>query len=222
MKQNKWHALFIVVFIIVLNMNDCFAYIPHSELSLGGVYFQMPYEEFETLYPSDIKYYYGEVMIDQPSKYYEFNKSESSVFSMNYPDKNNYTFRINFTYGMWFNADVITGFYRLNDSLLPDRAIYVKSVYTKANNGITTPSGIHVGMTVQELLERYGNPDAIWDRKKYGKELSYFGDEKNGICLTFVLDAESNTKIISISLHDYYAGTSEAHRKPFVIKSLND
>ena len=46
---------------------------------------------------------------------------------------------------------------------------YAMSIITKGNNGISTPSGIHVGSTFNEVKKFYGNPDPSPDTNYFGR-----------------------------------------------------
>ena len=53
----------------------------------------------------------------------------------------------------------------------------VIQVYSKANNGLETPAGLHVGMDKEDVLDFYGKPDVI--NEYNGKDKWFYASETN-------------------------------------------
>ena len=53
----------------------------------------------------------------------------------------------------------------------------VIQVYSKANNGLETPAGLHVGLTKEDVLDFYGEPDII--NEYNGKDKWFYASETN-------------------------------------------
>ena len=69
------------------------------------------------------------------------------------------------------------------------------SIKTSANNGIATPSGLHVGCTVNDVYKVYGKPDSVYNdftNTKTGVNHCYEGGWN---CLIFT---SVNDRIVSI------------------------
>ena len=76
----------------------------------------------------------------------------------------------------------------------------VLSVTTTANNGIGTPAGIKVGMSVGRLSMVYGEADYI-DKNKNGDSVFHYNERKTGVGCRDSLDfTVRDGRIIEISL----------------------
>lgn len=75
----------------------------------------------------------------------------------------------------------------------------VDVVVVSANNGFTTPEGIHVGSTKQEVLDTYGEPDI--DYSKYHNTVSPTARKRNRQTLTYK-GANAFYKVMTFTLEN--------------------
>lgn len=76
----------------------------------------------------------------------------------------------------------------------------ILSVVTTANNGITTPAGIKVGMSEKLLLMSYGVQDNKWNDKD-GNSILIYNEKKTGVGTRDALEFTiSDGRIIKITL----------------------
>lgn len=75
----------------------------------------------------------------------------------------------------------------------------VDGVVVSANNGFTTPEGIHVGSTKQEVLDTYGEPDI--DYSKYHNTVSPTARKRNRQTLTYK-GANAFYKVMNFTLEN--------------------